>query len=358
MKNQRIGLLTIHDTLNYGSLLQTYSLYEAIKSLNKNVELIDYKCKAISNRERTYKLKCSRSLREVLQSLMWHKAMQKKYLEFWNFIKDHMELSTECNRATVKLMNNNYDTFVVGSDIVWGMDITGNDFTYFLDFVESGKRKIAFSSSIGTKWPAEYYDYITYLLKKFDVISVREKIAAEWIKNAADIDVAVTCDPTMLWENKFWNKFIDEDVPKKKYVLVYLTTDDKKNIYDAKKYAKKCGYEVYYINFYTPIYGVHNIKPVRIEQWLSLIKSAETIFTASYHGLLFSLYFHKNVWYYNRANTSRMISLCDELKISHREGTDENIRKNKNIDYSYVDKVIENKRMYSWNLLKERIACK
>ena len=39
---KKIGLITIHDTLNYGSLLQTYALYKAIESLGVEIELIDY----------------------------------------------------------------------------------------------------------------------------------------------------------------------------------------------------------------------------------------------------------------------------------------------------------------------------
>ena len=38
---KKIGLITIHDTLNYGSLLQTYALYKAIESLGVEIELID-----------------------------------------------------------------------------------------------------------------------------------------------------------------------------------------------------------------------------------------------------------------------------------------------------------------------------
>ena len=53
---KKIGIITIHDTLNYGSLLQTYALYKAIESLGVEIELIDYKCKAIMDRETTYPL--------------------------------------------------------------------------------------------------------------------------------------------------------------------------------------------------------------------------------------------------------------------------------------------------------------
>ena len=152
---KKIGLITIHDTLNYGSLLQTYALYKAIESLGVEIELIDYKCKAIMDRETTYPLSQCRNIKDIIKSLMWHKAMQKKYENFWSFIKKNMKITKPYTRENVKELNNIFDVFIVGSDIVWGTNITGNDWTYFLDFVDDSKTKIAFSSSIGTKWNSD-----------------------------------------------------------------------------------------------------------------------------------------------------------------------------------------------------------
>ena len=41
---------------------------------------------------------------------------------------------------------------------------------------------------------------------------------------------------------------------------------------------------------------------------------ANTVFTASYHGLLYSLYFHKNGYYYYHENKSRMESLGEKIR--------------------------------------------
>ena len=56
-----------------------------------------------------------------------------------------MKLSSiSYNRDNIKDANDIYKTFIVGSDIVWGMNITGNDFTYFLDFTDENKKRIFF----------------------------------------------------------------------------------------------------------------------------------------------------------------------------------------------------------------------
>lgn len=352
---KKIGLITIHDTLNYGSLLQTYALYKAIESLGVEIELIDYKCKAIMDRETTYPLSQCRNIKDIIKSLMWHKAMQKKYENFWSFIKENMKITKPYTRENVKELNNIFDVFIVGSDIVWGTNITGNDWTYFLDFADDSKTKIAFSSSIGTKWNSDVEKQILSNLNKFKSISVREELAQSWIREIG-INADVTCDPTMLWDSSFWSRMVERPKTNEQpYVLVYMWTKDMRTVNHAKMYAKAHGLRVKCQQFYNPIPGVDNVKPVSLEQWISLIANANTVFTASYHGLLYSLYFHKNVYYYNRENKSRMESLGKELGISNREISGE-FKEQPMIDYQYVDNVINEMRRKSLLVLKNRVS--
>ena len=353
---KRIGMLTIHDTVNYGSLLQTYATYNAVKQICGNVEIINYTCKAIEDRETTYPLKSVRTIKGFFKFVLWHPMLHKKKISFHTFIKEQMKLSPRYNIETIVNVNNRYDIFIVGSDIVWGMNITGHDYTYFLDFVKSDKRKYAFSSSIGTAWNENDKPKIKSLLEKFDSISVREEQASEWVEELLGKKVPVTCDPTMLWPNTYWRELSDDEyAPKDKYVLIYLTTKDKANIRDGIAYAKKHKMRAYYIDFnhVKPIENLRILKPVSIQQWISLILHADTVFSASYHGLLFALYFHRNVFYYNRGNTSRMLSLCKELHIENREGKTQNLNYDVPIDYVYIDNAIEQKRSESWEILRE-----
>ena len=40
--NKKVGIITLHRVVNYGSVLQTYALQEKIKDLGYEVEIIDY----------------------------------------------------------------------------------------------------------------------------------------------------------------------------------------------------------------------------------------------------------------------------------------------------------------------------
>ena len=334
-------------------MLQTVSTFRALTHLNINVRLIDYKCEAIVKRESTALLREAKTIKQVIKYTLWHKSLQKKYDSFWAYLIENTNITQCYNKTTIPQVNSQFDTFIVGSDIVWGMEITGNDTTYFLDFAEDKKRKLAFSSSVGTKWSEKEGKKIKLLLDRFEKISVREQLARDWIYDLTGKTVSVTCDPTMLWAGDYWLAQIKgiKRLPYK-YVFVYMSVGNK-TIEDAKKYAKKRNFKVIFLNYYLHKLGVKNLKANSVNEWLALIANAETVFTASYHGLLFSLYYHKNVFYYNRGNTSRMISLCDELKITHREGNENNIELNIPIDYKVVDSIIEGKRQYSWSVLKE-----
>lgn len=350
----KYGLLTIHATQNYGSLLQTYSTYKAIKKLGKDVELIDYRNDTIEKREKPITDRPVNSVKDFVKKIVWGKDQQTKYNNIFEFLNSNVSMSRTYHRFDIVEANATYDAFVVGSDIVWGLGITGKDYTYFLDFVDVTKKRIAFSSSAGTEWTAEEADKIVPLLEKFDSISVREQLTSDWIMKLMSKKVQVTCDPTMLWTETFWEKFtLDNYAPKEKYALIYAVNPDKKNITDGIRYANAHGLKPYFINFYSHVKGTKTIKPVTVQQWVTLFANADVVFSASYHGLLFSLYFHRPVFFYNRGEKSRMISLSQELGIEYREGTENNVEIDRPINFEFVDKVMQQKREDSWNYLRQ-----
>lgn len=61
----KIGLLTFHDTTNYGALLHTYALQQSIKRLGADCEVINYQCREIQRRELPLRLADVRSIREA-----------------------------------------------------------------------------------------------------------------------------------------------------------------------------------------------------------------------------------------------------------------------------------------------------
>ena len=79
------------------------------------------------------------------------------------------------------------------------------------------------------------------------------------------------------------------------------------------------------------------------------------IFTASYHGMLFSMYFHKQFLFYTRAHKSRVISLAKKLSVLDHCGDNLSLNQYNEIYYCKVEEKIQQFRHDSVAILKEML---
>lgn len=336
----KTGIITFHDTTNYGATLQAYSLYKAVCTLGYECEIINYQCENIQKRELPY-INIHGTVRNFVGSLLRCPKRLVKHINIKNFIKRHEILSDkEYTRKNIIESNCNYKKFIVGSDILWNLSISGNDFSYFLDFAEDCKKKFSYATSIGEPWNDEEKTEIKKYLLRFDKISVRENEAVDWVEELVGTKPFIACDPTMLIENCEWEKLAAKQ-RHANYVLVYLPNEKCKM--DAKKYAIAHNLKVIVLHFYDSI-----------EVFLSKIKYAKYIFTGSYHGFLFALYFHTNIMFYNFQDTSRMRFLATKFNINNHDATNlSEIKCIPEIDWHLVDDVRRDFRNSSLLYLKE-----
>lgn len=68
---KKIGLITFHDTTNFGSFLQTFGLYKAINDMGYTCKVLDYKCEAINNTELPLKKPVSFTLRNIVKFILF-----------------------------------------------------------------------------------------------------------------------------------------------------------------------------------------------------------------------------------------------------------------------------------------------
>lgn len=347
---EKIGILTFHRSTNFGSLLQTYGLYKKICDLGYNAEIIDYRCEAIEQRENIEKL-TKYSIRDIMRNIFMAPVISKKLRCFQVFLYSNMQISKPVFREEIKNIEQEYKKYIVGSDIVWGRDITNHDNTYFLDFVSNGEKKYAFASSVGNY--DKYYDdkKVGNLLADFSMIAVREQEAVSWVKAISNKDSVFVCDPTMLLNVEEWEEIITPYIYKKRYALIYFPTE--KNLKDAEEYAKKNNIELWVISYGKPALKYKTIRPTSLEEFLGLIKYADTVFTASYHGMLFSLYYNKNFYFYTRAHSTRVLSLAAFLGVLNRCG-DKKLVGTK-IDYEIVNKKMNIFRENSISTLRDML---
>ena len=352
----KIGLITFHDTTNFGSLLQTYGLYKKINDLGYECEVVDYQCENIVRREIPKPFRFSFNPKALLKEFLFYRVQRKKYKQLSRFLHSEMCLSKRCDRKTIAAIKNNYDCFVIGSDITWGMDIIDKDLTYFLNFETNRTKKTAYSASIGNPWTDEDKLLIEPLLREFRYIAVREEESADWVEELTHKRPQVVCDPTMLIKSEKWQKYCHRTKDMGEYVLVYFDTRNRDCLKKAKEYAQKNGLRVKLIGYGLPVRGVELVSPLSLEDFLSLIFNAAFVVTASYHGMLFSIYFNRQFVYYNRAHKSRMNTLARKLKVTERDGLEHDALQMKPVDYDVVNAAVEEYRNHSINCLKELLA--
>lgn len=338
----KTGIITFHDTTNYGANLQAYALYKALADLGVDCEIINYQCENIIKRELP-QINIHGTFRNFIGSILRYPRIAIKHKNLKKFMLKYESVSKKVyTKENITESNTEYSKFIVGSDILWNLNISENDFSYFLNFAEDTKKKFSYATSIGEPWTSEEKTKVKPYLLKFDKISVRENEAVAWVDELTNRKPNLVCDPTMLIAPNDWSKLAEKQ-KLKNYVLVYLPNE--KCLADAKAYASSHKMKIVGLEFYDSI-----------ETFFSKIKYADCIFTGSYHGFLFSLYFHTNIMFYNFQDTSRMRFLSKKFGIENHDATNLNeIKEIPDIDWEKVDEIREGFRKSSLKYLQEVI---
>lgn len=345
-----VGILTFIETVNYGALLQAYSLQEVIQSYGMKAEILQYVNEDIRKKEMNEKTK--KDYKYFIKKLVMGKALLRKRDKFKLFEENNIKKGMDIIDEALFDVNERYDFFVTGSDQVWNMNITKNDWTFFLDFVKDSRKLISYAPSFGNEeFPLECRNKISELLNRFRALSVREQSGKELIYDISRRESQVVLDPTLLLDKNKWNKMANFKPPLAHYILVYFP-NNKKVVFDfVKKLKKETKLPVVYLSISPRIqFGVKTIYDASVEEFLGWIKHADYVVTGSFHGTAFSLNFEKQFFYEPSGIGSRIdniVKLCgvEERAIGHDQLKEP-------IDYKEVSRKLDELRKESYFWLK------
>ncbi|WP_455673049.1 polysaccharide pyruvyl transferase family protein [Phocaeicola sp.] len=303
----KIGIITIHSIINYGSALQAYALQRYISSLpNCEAEIIDYVYPNKFHKKKQGIIKKMRGLcRITIDYLIWHKKARET--RFKLFSKKFHNVSKERYESIESIQKNPpiYDIYATGSDQVWNIHSLKNDPVMYCFFAPQEAKKIAFGASMVVKrLPSQYIDDVRSHLSSYTAIGMREHSGVEIVHSLnlpSHIVIDDTCDPTLLLSASQYDEVIKDSKIKIKgnYVLVYYL-DYAFNPHPAIEQVT----EVIYNRYQLPIIflGSSKIKykgkyqyfsNVGPSEFVHLVKNAVYVVTSSFHGLMFSLIFRK-----------------------------------------------------------------
>lgn len=358
-RNQKYGILTYHQAVNYGAVLQCYALQQMLFQMNVDNIVIDYKNKKINEMYSPIALPgfSENHLKSMAKMIIRFPFIVLKSKRFHNFIKDNIITSSKIvNKDELKEFANSLDGVITGSDMVWNRECNGGDSAYFLDFLSDNKNSIAYAASIGVD--VKLKDYIECnldLLGKIKRISVREKTAADILNRTIEREVKQCLDPALLLDKNQWS-VISRNVHKKNYILIY-EIEKEIQIYDfARKLAERERLQIKSLSFlFKKQDGVKRIRCKSPRDFLGFFESAQYIVTNSYHGVIFSIIFQKDFFIEsidgNGKKNNRVLELLDKLCISGRDITG----KICNIEWNAVSCKLAQERASSQQFLKDAI---
>lgn len=324
----KVGILTFHNAINYGAVLQAYALQQTVSTLGAECEIVDYSCPAVEKQYRRKKMSECASWKIYVNDILSLHRLDKKKEAFRNFLHKNLMLSDRIETVS-KDLSEKYDAVIVGSDQVFNPKNTDGDSAYLLDF--NGKaKKIAYAASIGNNaflnlWQEKYkVDYKT-LLGAFHSISFREKEAADFVTQSLGQTYRTVLDPVLLAGNPLWKRF-DSPPPEEEYVFVYNLGNIPLLVDFVRNLHRKTGLKVCVVN--KDIKGdillrkYSNVSSISPEDFLRMLSGAKYVVTDSFHGTAFSVLFHKNFYSVvnpGKENTnSRIRCLLAELKLEDR----------------------------------------
>ncbi len=361
----KVLLVTLHRVPNYGSALQTFATQLAIEKLGHSVEVLDYYPERMHFIGMLKRLKNKKSILKNNTILCFAArcimvpSYIKRFHVFSCFLKKYIKLSDKTYYSEESIRNApiNADAFCTGSDQVWNVEWNeGIDYPYFCDFGNAETLRIAYAASFGrTQLKAWELDETKRLLQKYKYISVREASGVD-ILNKLNLTGRLVLDPTLLLDKSEWSEIASNRYNNKKYILLYNLNRESELYTIAKYYA-----DMNKLPLYTISYNLHEIiKPgklvfcPKIEDWLSLIKNAQCVFSDSLHATAFSINFNTDFYaYYPEKFSTRLESLIKLTGLDNRVVRKNMVIHNEQLDFTIANRIIERERELSLEFLKE-----
>ena len=352
---------------NYGSALQAVSLHYALKEIGAQPKFLEAYSKDLRGIKKYIK---------AFKVYFWpekHYGLYKKarrYFERYKYVEKNEKIKSFCN-ANIEYhiidldtyspeLDSNECVYLAGSDQIWNIIDRDIHPLYTFGFInEDNYRFYSYAASIGLDHLSNHQiEYYEKALKRFSVVSFREKSAVDLFKKSSlSCILRQDLDPTLLHDSTFWNKFVTDKPILDGYIFVYMLRPDKRLINMAVELAKRENLKIVYSGLYA-YRDKHMITDNTAGpcEFISYIKNANYVITNSFHGTCFSTIYHKKFVSVSIDSTGSrakdylyLINLENHL-ISSKLEIDVIFE---DINYKAVDEKLKKLRSQSYAYLKE-----
>ena len=318
----RIGIVTYHRALNYGAVMQSLALRLVLQKMGHEVYYVDYwpdyhrdKYKLLPVRKFA-KFSLKKKV-DFLESLVLnYRSQKRRIINFEKFFQTHIYPYC-CS------VDSSFDVVIYGSDQIWRQQKELGSYNpfYFGDNRIKTKHSISYAASMGIL-PDNEEDkaIIKGLVAHLEKISVREDDLKQLLLSLGFTKVSLSLDPTLLLSAEEWDHYLPtENYSGEKYVLLYIMGVNAFDIGEVKKFAESKGLQLIIMRGYARTRETKfNLTSAAPQDFIRLIKNAEYVFSASFHGLAFSIIYGKQFFASFAGNAGRAESLLNLIGAPER----------------------------------------
>ena len=212
---QKVGVLTFHKCINYGSYWQARCLAEGLRAAGHEVELLDHDCACIRRAEVRCALQPRLPKRTPRHELGHYAEKTRRFVLAIGELPLSKRFSLHEPEAS-----DEYDAIVVGSDEVWNFRHPwyGSQAIFFGEGLKT-KRLVSYAASFGnhSAWDGIHPDWADKL-GRFSAISVRDENSRHLVRNGTNREPTLALDPCLQFADAIPSDAADEEPP---FALVY-----------------------------------------------------------------------------------------------------------------------------------------
>ena len=300
----KILLVSLEGTSNFGNRLQHYALQHEIKSCGYTVDNLMVRTNVPVLRVKLKKnvkilLICC-GMKKFINSL----STSKRQIRFLDF--NNRYLSGCVRMHAQEVQRRNWDAYafaVTGSDQVWHNwhfhDIPDDLSYYYLEFIDESKR-VSYAPSFGfTSFPPEDIEQHRQGLLGMRALSCREQEGCELIRGLTGRKAQKVLDPTLLLTADEWSEIEKNPsfmLPDRYLLQFFLGDVTAEYRAEIKRIADERGLQILNINDKSDPEH-YAIGP---DEFVWLVHHADTICTDSFHASVFSITYERNLRVFHR----------------------------------------------------------
>lgn len=376
----KIGVLTFYGTTdNYGQVLQYLATQEFLNSLGNETYLViptGYRL-TISRRIKSkiykilhpFSLFCNKKqIIDCPDEISQDERAKSEIFRQWAEVSKRQEAEhSRCfNQFRTKyfsiqegtyeaILASGYDAFCVGSDQTW----SAGGFEMMLGWVPQKYSRFSIAPSVGHRvYSNDEIASFSKYLQAFDFITVRELKGVKLVEKCGRKDAIKVLDPTFLLSCQEYDKFALSQNYKEPYILIYLLGGQiDSSVKEIVDYCTNKGYKVKYIESQGRNEQLPKIYAT-VEEWLGLISNASYVITNSFHGMAFSIIYHKPFLVFPliglmKGMNGRILDLVKTLSLEDRVFNGDMDVLFKPINWLHADEVIAKNKSLLSKLIKD-----